>query len=139
MEKDKIKELLEKSKNIAIVGCSRSSEKDSYVIAEYLQKNGYKIIPINPNGGTILNEKVYTSLKELKKEIRNVDIIDIFRPSEECIEIVKDSLNLKPKLIWMQVGIQNKEAEKIAKENGIDVIMNQCIMIQHMALIKRSK
>ena len=123
-----LKEILKSSKTIAVVGCSRDPEKDAYKVPKYLKEKGYKIIPINPFAEEILGEKVYKNLSEIKEE---VDIVDIFRPSEECLGIVKEAIKLKPKVIWMQLGIENKEAEKLAKENKIKVVMNKCIMREH--------
>jgi predicted CoA-binding protein len=123
-----LKEILRSSKTIAVVGCLRDPEKDAYKVPKYLKEKGYKIIPINPFAEEILGEKVYKNLSEIKEE---VDIVDIFRPSEECLEIVKEAIKLKPKVIWMQLGIENKEAEKLAKENKIKVVMNKCIMREH--------
>jgi hypothetical protein len=123
-----LKEILRSSKTIAVVGCSRDPEKDAYKVPKYLKEKGYKIIPVNPFAEEILGEKVYKSLSEIREE---VDIVDIFRPSEECLEIVKEAIKLKPKVIWMQLGIENKEAEKLAKENKIKVVMNKCIMREH--------
>jgi predicted CoA-binding protein len=102
-------------------------------VPKYLKEKGYKIIPVNPFAEEILGEKVYKNLSEIKEE---VDIVDIFRPSEECLGIVKEAIKLKPKVIWMQLGIENKEAEKLAKENKIKVVMNKCIMREHQRLFE---
>jgi predicted CoA-binding protein len=123
-----LKEILRSSKTIAVVGCSRDPEKDAHKVPKYLKEKGYKIIPVNPFAEEILGEKAYKNLSEIKEE---VDIVDIFRPSEECLEIVKEAVKLKPKVIWMQLGIENKEAEKLAKENKIKVVMNKCIMKEY--------
>jgi predicted CoA-binding protein len=128
-----LKEILRSSKTIAVVGCSRDPEKDAYKVPKYLKEKGYKIIPVNPFAEEILGEKVYKNLSEIKEE---VDIVDIFRPSEECLGIVKEAIKLKPKVIWMQLGIENKEAEKLAKENKIKVVMNKCIMREHQRLFE---
>jgi predicted CoA-binding protein len=123
-----LKEILKSSKTIAVVGCSRDPEKDAHKVPKYLKERGYKIIPVNPFAEEILGEKAYKNLSEIKEK---VDIVDIFRPSEECLEIVKEAVKLKPKVIWMQLGIENKEAEKLAKENKIKVVMNKCIMKEY--------
>jgi predicted CoA-binding protein len=126
-----LKEILKSSKTIAVVGCSRDPEKEAHKVPKYLKEKGYKIIPVNPFAGEILGEKVYKNLSEIKEA---VDIVDIFRPSEECLGIVKEAIKLKPKVIWMQLGIENKEAEKLAEENKIKVVMNKCIMKEHQKL-----
>ncbi|MEW6456274.1 MAG: CoA-binding protein [Acidobacteriota bacterium] len=129
----KIKEILQKSKTIAIVGCSRDPEKDAHKVPKYLKEHGYKIIPINPSADEILGERVYKTLSEIKEPI---DIVDIFRPSEECLGVVKEAIKIKPKVIWMQLGIKNEEAAKLAEKKGIEIVMDKCIMIEHKHLIK---
>ena len=126
-----IKEILISSRKIVVVGLSRDQQKDAYKVSKYLKEKGYKIIPVNPFAEEILGEKVYKDISEIKEE---VDIVDIFRPSDECLEIVKKAIRLKPKVIWMQLGIENKEAEKLAEENKIKVVMNKCIMKEHQKL-----
>jgi predicted CoA-binding protein len=123
-----LKEILRSSKTIAVVGCSRDPEKEAHKVPKYLKEKGYKIIPVNPFAEEILGEKAYKNLSEIKEK---VDIVDIFRPSDECLEIVKEAVKLKPKVIWMQLGIENREAEKLAKENKIKVVMNKCIMREY--------
>ncbi|MFW9924241.1 MAG: CoA-binding protein [Candidatus Thorarchaeota archaeon] len=131
LEKDIAKILLE-SKTIAIVGASRDPEKAAHNVPKYLQTKGYKIIPVNPSANEILGEKAYHSLSEITEP---VDIIDIFRPSEYTPEIIKEAVKLKPKLIWMQLGISNEEAKMIAKNHGIKIVMNKCMKIEHLDLI----
>ncbi len=123
-----IKKILEEAKTIAIVGLSKDPEKTSYRVAQYLKINGYKIIPVNPSGGEILGEKCYTSLKEIP-EI--VDIVNIFRKPEALAEVVDEAIEIKPKVIWMQLGLANNKAAEKACEHGIKVIMNKCIKIEH--------
>lgn len=132
---EEIKKILEESKTIAVVGCSREQEKDAHRIPKYLKERGYKIIPVNPFADEILGEKSYKALSEIKEKI---DVIEIFRPSEDCLKIVEEviKLKLKPNTIWMQLGIKNEEAAKLAEENGIRAVMNRCMMIEHRRLIK---
>lgn len=132
-EDEKIKEILKKSNTIAVVGCSRDPEKDAHKVPKYLKEHGYKIIPVNPSAEEILGEKACKTLSDIKEQI---DIIDIFRPSEECLQVVKEAIRLKPRAIWMQLGIENIEAAKLAEKAGIDIIMDKCIMIEHKRLIK---
>ncbi|MEW6294713.1 MAG: CoA-binding protein [Candidatus Diapherotrites archaeon] len=126
-------EILKESKAIAVVGCSRDPEKDAHKVPKYLKEHGYKIVPVNPFADEILGERVYKTISEIKEPI---DIIDIFRPSAECFQIVKEALELKPKVIWMQLEIKNMEAARLAEGSGIKVIMDKCIMIEHKRLIK---
>ena len=118
---------------MAVVGCSRDQEKDAHRVPKYLKEHGYKIIPVNPSAEEILGEKVYKTLSEIKEPI---DIVDVFRPSEECLDVAKEAVKINPKVIWMQLGIKNEEAAKLAEKNGIKVIMDRCIMIEHKRLIK---
>ncbi len=125
--------ILRESKTIAIVGCSRDPEKDAHKVPKYLKEHGYKIIPVNPLADEILGEKVYKTISDIKEHI---DIIDVFRPSEECLQVVREAIKLKPKVVWMQLGIENTEAAKLAEKSGIKVVMDKCIMIEYKRLIK---
>jgi hypothetical protein len=132
---ERLKEILDKSKTIAVVGCSRNPSKDAQQIPKFMQKHGYKIIPVNPLAKEILGEKAYNSLSEIKEK---VDIVNIFRPSKDALEVVREAIKIHPKIIWMQSGIINKEAAKVAKEKGIDVVMDKCLKIEYQRLIKKS-
>jgi predicted CoA-binding protein len=131
-EDNEIKKILTDYKNIAIVGASKNPSKASHAVFKYLKKHGYKIFPVNPYADNILGEKVYHSLSGIKEL---VDIVDIFRPGNEVYPIVEEALKLKPKVIWMQLGIENNKASRLAEENGIKVIMNRCIMAEHKRLL----
>lgn len=141
-ESEKIKNLLIEAKTIAVVGASRNREKPAYKVPAYLKEKGYKILPVNPNADEILGEKAYKSIDELAEEVRKknigVDIFDIFRPSEECYEIVKKIIKagLKPEAIWLQLGIKNEEAKKLAEKHGIAFIQDRCMMIEHKKIIQ---
>jgi predicted CoA-binding protein len=131
---EKLKRILEKNQKIAVVGCSRDPQKAAHTVPKYMKEQGYKIIPVNPFADLILEEKVHKSLSEINEP---VDIINIFRPSEQCLEVVKEAVNLKPKVIWMQLGIKNEEAAQLAEKNGIEVVMDKCFYIEHKNLIKK--
>lgn len=124
-------------KTIAIVGLSRDPNKDSYKVAEYLKANGYRIIPINPFADEILGEKCYKSLLDIPEEVqRAIEVVDIFRPSQDVPPIVEQVIQLKqrhgkPHVVWMQLGITNDEAAKLAEKAGLEVIMDRCMMIEH--------
>lgn len=136
-ESEKIAALLKEARTIAVIGASRNKEKAAYKVPAYLKEKGYKIIPVNPNAGEILGERAYKSIEELAEEVRknkiSIDIFDIFRPGEECYAIVEKIIKakLKPKAIWLQLGIKNEEAKKLAEENGIVFIQDKCIMQEH--------
>lgn len=123
--------ILEKSKTIAVVGASRNPSKAAHSIPKYLKEHGYTIIPVNPKAETILEEKVYPSLAEIPVQ---VDIVDIFRPSEDTPKVVEEAVKLKPKLIWLQLGIVNDKAKEIAEKHGIAFVMDKCMKIEHMRL-----
>lgn len=127
----KFEQILLSAKTIAVVGLSRDPEKDSHSVARYLQEKGYKIIPVNPSGGELLGEKVYTSLSEIKVP---VDIVDVFRPSEECAEIAKQAVKLHPKLVWLQLGIISQKAGEICEKAGISFVENKCMRTEHRRL-----
>jgi hypothetical protein len=136
MPKDKhtdeeIKNILLKYKNVAVVGMSREEGKDSHEIPKYLMNKGYNIIPVNPNADSIMNKKSYPSISDVPE---NVDIIDIFRPSSKVLPVVQAAISKNPKVIWMQEGISNDEAKKLAESKGITVIFNRCMMKEHVRL-----
>ncbi|MGQ9478030.1 MAG: CoA-binding protein [Candidatus Bipolaricaulia bacterium] len=128
---EEIRKILSEARTVAVVGCSRDPEKDAHRVPRYLQEQGYKIIPVNPQAGEILGERAYPSLAELE---RRTDIIEIFRPSEEAYRIVQEAIKLRPKAIWMQLGIVDEAAAKLAEEHGIEVVMDRCMMAEHRRL-----
>jgi len=136
LSQKEIKSVLERYRTVAVVGLSRNPAKASYRVAQYLQSVGYHIIPVNPFADEILGEKCYKSLLEVPETI---DIVDIFRPSEDVPAIVEEAITIKnrvgsPKVIWMQLGIVNEEAAKRAREAGFTVVMDRCMMIEHRRL-----
>ena len=123
------KEILRKYKKIAIVGASKDLTKTSSIVMKYLQKYGFKVYPVNPSmkGEEILGEKVFGSVSEIDS---TVEIIDVFRPSSEAIEIAKEAVKINAKVLWLQLDIKNEEAKKIAEENDILYIDNKCTKIE---------
>ena len=119
-------------KNIAVVGMSRDPVKAAHFVPKYMIERGYNIIPVNPSANEILEKRTYAKVSDIKSQ---VDMIDVFRPSEDVYSVVEDSVK-KPgvKVIWLQEGIQNAEAEKMALDNKINVVFNRCIMAEHMRL-----
>lgn len=122
-----IADLLETSKTVAVVGLSADASKDSNRVAKYLKDAGYKIIPVNPSVSEILGEKSYPDLASIPDKI---DIVNIFRKPEAIPQIVDEAIPLKPKAIWMQLGLANNEAAAKARAQGILVVMNKCIKIE---------
>ena len=125
-----IKEVLKKYKNIALVGASKDLTKTSSVVMKYLQDYGFKVYPVNPSmkGESILGEKVFGNIREIDGPI---EIVDVFRPSNEATEIAKDAIKVKAKVLWLQLDIRNEEAKKIVETNDIIYIENKCTKIEH--------
>ena len=123
------KDILTKYKNIALVGASKNLEKTSSIVMKYLQNNGYKVYPVNPTirGEKILGEKVYAKVSEIDGQ---VDIIDVFRPSNEAVEIANEAVKIKAKVLWLQLDIKSPEAKKIAEANNIIYVENKCTKIE---------
>ena len=120
-------------KNIAVVGVSKNEEKPSNQVPKYLIEHGYNVIPVNPTLSEVLERKAYPSIADIQERI---DIVDVFRKSEDIPAVVDDVLKKKDgiKVFWMQLGIYNEDAERKAKENGIDVVYNRCMMEEHKRL-----
>ena len=136
MEKDshtdnQIRSILSSSKTIAVVGISTNPEKPAHYVPKYLQSKGYNIIPINPNAGKILGKQCLKTIEDVEDK---VDIIQIFRPSDQVLAFVKSATTKKPKTVWFQKGISNAEAEDLVLEKGIDVVFNRCMFEEHQRL-----
>ena len=119
-------------KKIAVVGMSKHSTKAAHFVPKYLFAQGFDITPITPNADEILGKKSYPDILSLDHP---VDIVDIFRPSEDVLPFVEDAIKKKPKVIWLQEGIHNIEAENLAREHGIDVVFNRCMLAEHQRLM----
>ena len=119
-------------KKVAVIGMSKHQEKAAHFVPKYLLENGFDIIPVNPNSDEILNKKCYKEINDIKDDI---DIVDVFRPSEDVLPFVKDAIKKNPKVIWLQEGIHNEEAENLAREYGIDVVFNRCMLAEHQRLM----
>jgi uncharacterized protein len=125
-------------KNIAVVGVSKNEEKPSHEVPKYLIEHGYNVIPINPTLSEVLGRKAYPTIADIQERI---DIVDVFRKSEDVPAAVDDLLQKKNgiKVLWMQIGIYNEDAERKAKENGIDVVYNRCMMEEHKRLFNEEE
>jgi predicted CoA-binding protein len=128
---DELKQIYADTKTIAVIGASNDPKKAGHNIPAYLQTQGYKIIPVNPKGGEIFGEQVRTSLADVDEPI---DVVDVFRPSEETPEIAREAVAAGAKVLWLQTGIQSDEAEKIARDGGLTVVMNTCMGATHRRL-----
>lgn len=126
-------QLLKEAKNIAVVGCSNKPERTSYMIAKALQQAGYRIFPVNPKlTEPVLGEKPYASLKEIEEPI---DIVNVFRRSDQVEPIAREAVEIKAKAIWFQLGVINEQAYKYAKDHGLIVVMDRCIKVDHALLL----
>jgi predicted CoA-binding protein len=124
-----LKNILEDTKSIAVVGASAKPYRDSYKVIATLIKHGYMVYPVNPNevGNKILGLECFPDLNSIKKEI---DMVDIFRSKDAVLEITNESINIGAKIIWMQLDIIHMEAAELAKKNGLKVVMNRCPKIE---------
>jgi uncharacterized protein len=122
-------------KNIAVVGMSKNEGKPAHFVPKYLIEHGYNVIPVNPTITEVLGRKSYPSIADMPGD---VDVVDVFRRSEDASVVVMDAMKKKGiKVIWMQEGIYNEEAERKAKENGMDVVYNRCMMAEHKRLFSK--
>jgi predicted CoA-binding protein len=135
-----IEQILRNAKNIAIVGMSNKPERASNEVAGYLQQQGYRILPVNPAyaGQEILGEKVHATLQEaadlLAQDGQHIDVVDVFRKSEEVLPVAKDAIDVRAGALWMQLGVENQVAADLARAAGLDVVMNHCMLIEHRKL-----
>jgi uncharacterized protein len=120
-----IAELLRDAKTIAVVGLSSNRMRASFGVARFLQRQGYRIIPVNPNETEVLGERAYACLRDVPDD---VDIVNIFRRSEKVPDVIDDALQKRPRCIWMQEGVVNNAAAQTAESAGIAVVMNRCIL-----------
>ncbi len=134
--REEIKEILEQSTVIAVVGLSDDASKTSHMVSEAMQRKGYRIIPVNPKATTILGEKAYASLKDIPEP---VDIVNVFRRPEHTPPIAREAVEIGAKSLWLQLGILNEEAGAIAAEGGLNVIMDRCIKVEDSILLPNGK
>lgn len=140
MSHTNLKEILTTSKTIAVVGLSKDPKKASHEVAQYLKKQGFCVVPVNPFADEILGEKSYGTLLDVPAEIQEtINVVDVFRPSEDVPTIVEQAIRLKElhgalKVIWMQLGIVNEQAAERARNVGLIMVMDKCMMREHKRL-----
>ena len=132
LEQEQIRELLKTARVIAVVGLSPDQEKPSNSVSRYMREKGYRIIPVNPAQEEIIGEKSYKSLSEIPEKI---DIIDIFMRSEKVLPVVEEALKLKPKAIWLQLGIKNDEARRLVEQTDVGYVEDKCVKQEHARLL----
>ena len=125
-----IKNILSKYKSIAMIGVSNDPTKASTIVMKYMQEYGFKVYPVNPSakGQKILGEEVFEKITDIKDTI---DIVDVFRPSKETLDIAKDTVSIKAKVLWLQLGIRSEEAKKIVEENKIEYVEDKCTKMEY--------
>jgi predicted CoA-binding protein len=128
-----IRDLLRASHTIAVVGLSGKKFRPSYGVAEYMQKEGYRIIPVNPNETEVLGEKSYARIEDIPEHI---DIVDIFRRPEFVGPVVDSAIQIGAGIIWMQEGVVHEEGAQKARDAGLTVVMDRCILKEHMRLLR---
>ena len=130
---DKIKEILSKYKTIAMVGVSKDPTKASTIVMKYMQKYGYKVIPVNPSakGEKILGEEVFAKLEDIKVPI---DIVDVFRPSAEAFKYAEETVKVKAKVLWLQLGIRSNIAKEMLKIKNIEYVENRCTKMEYQKI-----
>jgi hypothetical protein len=125
-----IKDILSKYKTIAMIGVSNDPTKASTIVMKYMQKYGFKVYPVNPKakGQKILGEEVFEKITDIKDP---VDIVDVFRPSKEALDIAKDTIDIGAKVLWLQLGIKSEEAKKIVEKNRIEYVEDKCTKMEY--------
>ncbi|HET7790759.1 MAG TPA: CoA-binding protein [Gemmatimonadales bacterium] len=133
MTPDLLRELLRRAKTIAVVGLSPNPDRPSHEIATYLKERGYRVVPVNPGQKEILGQKCYPSLAAAAAE-HSIDVVDVFRKSEQAGAVVDEAIAIRPRLIWLQIGVVDDAARRRAEAAGIPCVMDRCIKIDHRAL-----
>ena len=126
-----LRRILKNNHTIAVVGLSADWYRPSYFAAKYMQEHGFRIIPVNPKYDEILGEKCYPNLKAIPEA---VDIVDVFRKPDDCVPIAEDAVAIGAKVLWLQLGVVNEEAARIAEAGGLEVVMDRCVKIEYARL-----
>ena len=135
MNDEKVARILSQARRVAVVGLSDKPWRASHGVARYLQQSGYEILPVNPNIDETLGQRSFARLEDIGEPI---DIIDVFRRPEFVGDLVEPALRSGAKLVWMQEGIHDAEAAHLLRQNGIEVVMDRCLMVEHMRLLGAS-
>jgi predicted CoA-binding protein len=126
-----LRRILKAAKTVAVVGLSAEWHRPSYFAAKYMQQHGYRIVPVNPRYAEVLGEKAYPSLDEIPVP---VDIVDVFRRTEDVLPIAQQAIAIGAKCLWQQIGVKNVEADRLARAAGLDTVMDRCVKIEHARL-----
>ena len=123
-----LRRILRECRTVAVVGLSPEWHRPSHFAAKYLQQHGYRIIPVNPRSAEILGERCYASLLEIPER---VDMVDVFRRTADVLPIAQQAVQIKARCLWQQIGVVNLEADKLARDAGLDSVMDRCVKIEH--------
>ena len=126
-----LRRILKGAKTIAVVGLSAEWHRPSFFAAKYMQQHGYRIVPVNPRYAEVLGEKSYASLADIPFA---VDIVDVFRRTDDVLPIAQQAVAIGAKCLWQQIGVKNLEADRLAREAGLDTVMDRCVKIEHARL-----
>ena len=126
-----LRRILRGTRTVAVVGLSAEWHRPSHFVAKYLQQHGYRVIPVNPRYPEILGERCYASLADIPEP---VDMVDVFRRTEDVLPIARQAVALGAKCLWQQIGVKNAEADQLAREAGLDSVMDRCVKIEHARL-----
>jgi hypothetical protein len=132
-----LRSILGDAETIAVVGLSSKPDRESYEVAEYLQSRGYRIVPVNPNETAVLGERAYATLSDIPEDVR-IDVVDVFRRAADTPPVAEEAVARGAKVLWLQDGIVNDDARRIAEEGGLTVIMGVCIQRTKRRLDKES-
>jgi predicted CoA-binding protein len=127
-----LRRVLAQSRTIAVVGLSAHWYRPSHFAAKYMQDKGYRVIPVNPSYPEVLGKRCYPSLTAIGEA---VDVVDCFRKPQDIVPIAREAVAIRAKVLWMQLGIRNEEAAKIALDAGLDVVMDRCVKIEHARIL----
>src|SRR5256712_6614303 len=130
-EREQLLRIYAETRTIAVIGASADASKAAHKIPRYLQSQGYRILPVNPRGGKLFGEHVFRSLGEINVP---VDVVEVFRPTQEAPEIARQAIAIVAKVLWLQLGIVSEEARRIAEAAGLTVVMNRCMGATHALL-----
>ena len=133
MSDDVIRRILDATRTIAVVGLSSKPDRPSHDVAAYLQRAGYRIVPVNPRETEVLGEPAYATLRDIPADLP-IDLVDVFRRAEETPEVAREAVAIGARTLWLQLGIANDEARAIAEDAGLTVIMDRCLKVDHRRL-----
>lgn len=125
-------EILSRCKTVAVVGISEKPDRPSHYVAAYMQAQGYRIVPVNPRYQSLLGETCYPLLEAIPFK---VDLVDVFRPTEDVLPVAMSAVAIKASCLWQQKGILNQEAHQLAQASGLQSVMNRCLMVEHRRLL----